>query len=107
MEDRSNLSPIDLLNCFRVARVNLGSDVPREESRTLAEIFQNVDENWVGEIWEIGGNIYFMIFVNYEKIMLEWLFKDKIGWRELIINFFVITKHKKIFFIFLRETIID
>lgn len=36
MEDRSNLSPIDLLNCCRVARVNLGSDVPREESRTLA-----------------------------------------------------------------------
>lgn len=71
MEDRSNLSPIDLLNCLRVARVNLGSDVPREESRTLAEIFQNVDEKWVGEIWEIDGNIYFMIFVNYEKIVLK------------------------------------
>lgn len=51
----------------------------------------------------------FMIFVNYmnDCLKIKLLKNIYTGWRELIINFFVITKHKKIFFIFLRETIID
>lgn len=75
MEDGSNLSPIDLLNCCRTARVNLGSDVPREESRTLAIVPRNFSRMSMEIGWARFGKLLvetrweYLFYDFYEKIV--------------------------------------